>query len=80
MQARDEGNNGLVTTLTTPTHERRAPGTTATGLGGRQRRADDRRRVLVSATLATIRGGAVKRPGQRPLERARAVLGRMRAT
>ncbi len=69
----------LVTTITTPTRERRAPGTTATGLAGRQRRVDDRRRVLVSDTLAAIRGGGFKRPVQRPLDRARTMLGRMRA-
>lgn len=69
-----------MTTITTPTRERRAPGTTATGLAGRQRRADDRRRVLVSETLATIRGRRLKRPTDRPLERARAVLERMRTS
>lgn len=68
-----------MTTITTPTRERRASGTTATGLTGRQRRVDDRRRVLVSDTLAAIRGGGLKRPVQRPLERARTMLGRMRA-
>ncbi len=73
-----EGTNDFVAAITTPTRERRAPGTNATGLTGRQRRADDRRRVLVSETLAAVRGGGLTRPVQRPLERARAALGRMR--
>ena len=67
-----------MTTITNPTRERRAAGTNATGLTGRQRRADDRRRVLVSDTLAAVRGGGLKRPVQRPLDRARAMLDRMR--
>jgi hypothetical protein len=68
-----------VTTVTTPTRERSAFYTTTAGTGGGLRRADDRRSVLVSATLATIRGGGARRPGERSLERARAALSRMRA-
>ena len=77
MELSDEGNELNVATTAPITRERRAEGTNATGLIGRQRRAEDRRRVLVSDTLAAIRG-ADKRTSARPLDRARAVLDRMR--
>ena len=77
MKLSDEGNDLSVATTAPITRERRAEGTTATGLTGRQRRSDDRRRMLVSDTLAAIRG-AEKRAAARPLDRARAVLDRMR--
>ncbi len=78
MKVSDEGNDLHVATTAPTTSERRAPGTNATGLTGRQRRVEDRRRVLVSDALTAIRGRTDKRTAARPLDRARVVLDRMR--